>query len=44
MEDAAKVAGHARPRITGDVYDRERLDAHRRFAEARLPARKKVTE
>ncbi|MCJ2134938.1 integrase [Methylobacterium sp. J-026] len=38
-DDAAKVAGHSKPRTTADVYDRERLEAHRRFAAARLDRR-----
>lgn len=38
-EDAAKVAGHTKPRTTSEVYDRERLEAHRRFAGARLTRR-----
>ncbi len=42
LDDASKVAGHAKPKITGAVYDRGQLEAHRRFAEARLPGRKKV--
>lgn len=38
-DDAAKVAGHTKPRTTADVYDRDRLEAHRRFATARLGRR-----
>lgn len=38
-EDAAKVAGHTKARTTSEVYDRERLEAHRRFAGARLTRR-----
>ncbi|MFB0491238.1 integrase [Methylobacterium sp. OAE515] len=38
-DDAAKVAGHTKSRTTADVYDRERLEAHRRFATARLGRR-----
>ena len=38
-DDAAKVAGHTNSRITAEVYDRERLEAHRRFATARLGKR-----
>jgi hypothetical protein len=38
-EDAAKVAGHAKPKITARVYDRDKLEASRRFSKARLKAR-----
>jgi hypothetical protein len=38
-DDASKVAAHSSPRTTAEVYDRERLEAHRRFAKARLTAR-----
>ena len=38
-DDAAKLAGHTNSRITAEVYDRERLEAHRRFATARLGKR-----
>lgn len=34
-EDANKVAGHSKPRITAAVYDRSSLEAHRRFTVAR---------
>ena len=34
-DDASKVAGHSKPRITAAVYDRSSLEAHRRFAVAR---------
>jgi hypothetical protein len=43
-DDAAKVAGHTKPRTTADVYDRERLEAHRRFATARLGRRAPKSE
>lgn len=43
-DDAAKVAGHTRPRTTADIYDRERLEAHRRFAVARLGRRAPKSE
>jgi integrase len=39
LDDASKVAGHAKPKITGEVYDREKLEAFRRFAEARKSGR-----
>jgi len=39
MDDSSKVAAHSSPRTTAQVYDRERLEAHRRFAQARLSAR-----
>lgn len=43
-DDAAKVAGHTKSRTTADVYDRERLEAHRRFATARLGRRAPKSE
>lgn len=43
-DDAAKVAGHTNSRITAEVYDRERLEAHRRFATARLGGRARPTD
>jgi integrase len=43
-DDAAKVAGHSKARTTADVYDRERLEAHRRFATARLGRRTPKSE
>ncbi|KTS03761.1 hypothetical protein SB2_24580 [Methylobacterium radiotolerans] len=43
-DDAAKVAGHTKSRTTADVYDRERLEAHRRFATARLGRRSPKSE
>ncbi len=43
-DDVAKVAGHTKPRTTADVYDRERLEAHRRFATARLGRRAPKSE
>jgi hypothetical protein len=39
-DDSSKVAAHSSPRTTALVYDREKLEAHRRFATARLQARK----
>lgn len=39
-DDSSKVAAHASPRTTAQVYDRDKLEAHRRFATARLQARK----
>jgi integrase len=38
-DDAAKVAGHTRPKITAQVYDRDRLEAARRFSRARAQVR-----
>jgi integrase len=38
-DDASKVAAHSSPRTTAEVYDRDRLEAHRRFANARLSVR-----
>lgn len=35
IEDRAKLAGHAKPKITAEVYDRDRLEAARRVARAR---------
>jgi hypothetical protein len=39
ISDASKVAGHTKPTITADVYDRAHLEAHRRFATARVAKR-----
>lgn len=41
LDDAAKLAGHSSPRITAAVYDRGRLEAHRRLAAARVATRTK---
>lgn len=41
-DDGAKVAGHTKSTTTSEVYDRERLEAHRRFAAARLTWRGKA--
>jgi len=41
LDDAAKVAGHSTKRTTAKVYDRARLEAARRFQEARLTGRHK---
>lgn len=38
-DDGAKVAGHTKSTTTAEVYDRESLEAHRRFAKARLSKR-----
>lgn len=35
IEDRAKLAGHAKPKITAEVYDRDQLEAARRVARAR---------
>jgi hypothetical protein len=43
LDDAAKVAGHWSKRTTGQVYDREVLEAQRRFQAARQTARKDVS-
>jgi len=40
-DDAAKVAGHASKRTTAKVYDRDHLEAHRRFMKARVAHRAK---
>jgi integrase len=42
-DDAARVAGHAKAKITAEVYDRDRLEAARRFSAARLADRRKAT-
>jgi hypothetical protein len=39
LEDAAKVAGHTTKRTTAQVYDREHLEAARRFSTARIANR-----
>jgi hypothetical protein len=39
LDDAAKVAGHAKPEITKKVYDRAVLEASGRFADARVKGR-----
>jgi hypothetical protein len=39
LDDLAKVAGHAKPKMTARVYDRAALEAHRRTAEARKSGR-----
>jgi hypothetical protein len=39
LEDRAKVAGHAPERTIADVYDRDRLEAFRRVARARVERR-----
>jgi integrase len=41
ISDAAKVAGHTKETTTSEVYGREQVEAHRRFAKARLAARSK---
>lgn len=38
-DDASKVAGHSKPRITAAVYDRANLEAHQRFQGARIGKR-----
>jgi integrase len=40
-DDVAKVAGHSSKRMTAEVYDRDRLEAHRRVAKARTTYRDK---
>jgi integrase len=40
-DDLAKQAGHSNKRTTADVYDRDRLEAHRRVAKARVAYRDK---
>lgn len=39
IEDRAKMAGHAKPKITAAVYDRDTLEAARRVARARTKLR-----
>jgi integrase len=41
LEDVAKTAGHASKRTTAKVYDRDRLEAARRVAAARVAYRRK---
>ena len=38
-DDAARVAGHTKPKTTAEVYDRDRLEAARRFSAARRTVR-----
>ncbi|MCC6776697.1 MAG: integrase [Hyphomicrobiales bacterium] len=39
IDDRSKVAGHTTPRITATIYDRDRLEAHRRVADKRAALR-----
>lgn len=39
LEDRAKLAGHSKPKITAEVYDRDSLEAARRVARARAKHR-----
>lgn len=39
LDDAAKVAGHATTKTTGDIYDRALVEAATRFADARRKLR-----
>ena len=39
IDDLAKVAGHTNKRTTAEVYDRDRLEAHRRVMKARVAHR-----
>ena len=41
IQDAAKVVGHVKKRTTAEVYDRDRLEAARRFQAARLKDRER---
>lgn len=41
IEDRSKVAGHTKPRPTAMIYDRDRLEAHRRVASKRVCLRGK---
>ena len=43
-DDLAKQAGHSDKRTTAEVYDRDRLEAHRRVARARVAYRHKNGE
>ena len=43
-DDMAKQAGHSDKRTTAEVYDRDRLEAHRRVARARVAFRNKNGE
>ena len=40
-DDLAKQAGHSNKRTTAEVYDRDRLEAHRRVAQSRVAYRDK---
>jgi hypothetical protein len=42
LDDSGKVAAHSSPRTTAAVYDREKLEAHRRFQTARIAHRKRI--
>lgn len=39
LEDRARIAGHAKPKTTAEVYDRDTLEAARRVARARVKHR-----
>jgi integrase len=41
VDDMAKQLGHTNKRTTAEVYDRDRLEAHRRVARARVAYRDK---
>jgi integrase len=43
-DDLAKQAGHSNKRTTAEVYDRDRVEAHRRVARARVAYRDKNGE
>ena len=43
-DDMAKQLGHTNKRTTAEVYDRDRLEAHRRVARARVAFRNKNGE
>lgn len=42
IDDAARVAGHTKSKTTSEVYDRDRLEAARRFSAARRAVRDKA--
>ena len=44
IDDMAKQMGHSNKRTTAEVYDRDRFEAHRRVARARVAYRDKNGE
>jgi hypothetical protein len=42
LDDLAKHAGHASKRTTARIYDRDRVEAHRRVMHARVAYRTKT--
>jgi integrase len=41
IDDLAKTMGHSNTRTTAEIYDRDRVEAHRRVARARVAYRNK---